>query len=74
MWRGFREERPKRSFTKSISALNSDEREIFKTIYLVRGDVNSKDVYKILKAELNTNKLESLKLINIVWEERKKEG
>jgi len=60
---------------KSISALNSDERETLKIIYSIKGDVNSGDVYKILKAEVNMsytrfyeiiNKLERLRLIDVV--------
>lgn len=59
---------------KSISALNSDERETLKIIYSIRGDVNSEEI-KILKAEVNMsytrfyeiiNKLERLRLIDVV--------
>ncbi len=59
---------------KSISALNSDERETLKIIYSIKGDVNSGDVYKILKAEVGMsytrfyeiiNKLERLRLIDV---------
>ena len=59
---------------KSISALNSDERETLKIIYSIKGDVNSGEVYKILKAEVNMsytrfyeiiNKLERLRLIDV---------
>lgn len=60
---------------KSISALNSDEREALKIIYSIEGDVNSGEVYRILKAEVNMsytrfyeiiNKLERLRLIDVV--------
>ncbi len=60
---------------KSISALNSDEREALKIIYSIEGDVNSGDIYRILKAEVNMgytrfyeiiNKLERLRLIDVV--------
>jgi len=60
---------------KSISALNSDERETLKIIYSIQGTVNSGEVYKILKAEVNMsytrfyeiiNKLERLRLIDVV--------
>ena len=59
---------------KSISALNSDERETLKIIYSIKGDVNSGDVYKVLKAEVGMsytrfyeiiNKLERLRLIDV---------
>ena len=59
---------------KSISALNSDERETLKIIYSIKGDVNSGDVFKILKAEVGMsytrfyeiiNKLERLRLIDV---------
>ena len=60
---------------KSISALNSDERETLKIIYSIKEDVNSGDVFKILKNEVNMsytrfyeiiNKLERLRLIDVV--------
>jgi len=45
---------------KSISALNSDERETLKIIYSIKGDVNSGDIfYEII------NKLERLRLIDV---------
>jgi len=60
---------------KSISALNSDERETLKIIYSIKGDVNSEEIFKILKAEVNMsytrfyeiiNKFERLRLIDVV--------
>ncbi|AGK61299.1 hypothetical protein Asulf_01308 [Archaeoglobus sulfaticallidus PM70-1] len=60
---------------KSISALNSDEREALKIIYSIDGDVSSGEIYRILKAEVNMgytrfyeiiNKLERLRLIDVV--------
>ncbi len=60
---------------KSVSALNSDERMVLKTIYSINEDVSSGDVYKILKAEVNMsytrfyeiiNKLERLRLVDVI--------
>ncbi len=60
---------------KSISALNSDEREVLKIIYSIEGDVTSGDVFKIIHEEVRMSytrfyeiieKLERLRLIDIV--------
>lgn len=61
---------------KSISALNSDERETLKIIYSIKEkEVNSGDVYRILRDEVGMsytrfyeiiNKLERLRLIDAV--------
>ncbi len=68
---------------KSISALNSDEREVLKTIYLINEDVSSGDLYAIIYNEVKMSytrfyeileKLERLRLIDVVMGSKKKRG
>ncbi len=64
---------------KSVSALNSDEREALKIIYSTKGDMSSGEVFKVMKDEVGlrytrfyeiVNKLERLRLIDVAMESK----
>jgi len=68
---------------KSISALNSDEREVLRTIYLIDEDISSGDLYGIIYNEVKMSytrfyeileKLERLRLIDVVMGNKGKRG
>ncbi len=68
---------------KSISALNSDEREVLMTIYLIDEEVSSGDLYTIIYNEVKMSytrfyeileKLERLRLIDVVMGSKGKRG
>ncbi len=61
---------------KSLSALNSDEREALKIIYSLDEEITTGDIYAIMKAKVGLyyerfyeiiNKLERLKFIDLVF-------
>ncbi|WP_290901343.1 ORC1-type DNA replication protein [Ferroglobus sp.] len=64
---------------KSISALNSDEREMLRLIYLLEGEVAAGDLYRFFQKEVGIsyqrfyeilNKLERLRLIDFVFDKK----
>ena len=68
---------------KSISALNSDEREVLRTIYLIDEAISSGDLFDIIYNEVKMSytrfyeileKLERLRLIDFVMGSKKKRG
>jgi len=68
---------------KSISALNSDEREVLRTIYLIDEDISSGDLYNIIYTEVKMSytrfyeiieKLERLRLIDVVMGSKGRRG